>query len=109
MIGCGYGRILTHHNHTADEDQVDEEVSRLCETRGSGLQIRSVREYEVWVENHAKLWSTDEEAGREAPYLWQLPECEDVVRREDKPIEIRYAEKIPWNRDEDDGCCDSSA
>ncbi len=95
----------THHDDRRHKHQVHEEVAWLRESRCRGLQARSVGEDEVRIQRHAELWSCDEEAGGYAPYLRYLSDCEDGVGVEDKPVEVRYADEMAWDRDEHDGGC----
>lgn len=72
----------THHDDSAHEDQIGEEVARLGEATSFGLELTGVGVQEVRVHEHAKGGSGEEERRDQAPYFRQRAEREELVGQE---------------------------
>ena len=69
--------LRTYQNRSTDKHQVPYHVFLAGEARVSDLQHAQVPVEEVCVKQDAHLWTRDEEAGQDAPYLrWEPPDVE---------------------------------
>lgn len=81
-------RVKTYQNCSTDKHQVPYHVFLAGEARIPNLQHAQVPEEEVCVKQDAHLWTRDEEAGQDAPYLRrELPDVEwmeeELARRQE--------------------------
>lgn len=82
---------MTYQDRRAHECDVREEVARLAEARRLELQLATVGVQKVRIQDQAELRSCDEEWRDKAPYLGQSLEGEELVRQEDRIVEVKEA------------------
>lgn len=98
---------MTYQDRRAHECDVREEVARLAEARRLELQLATVGVQKVRIQDQAELRSCDEERRDKAPYLGQSLEGEELVRQEDRIVEVKEAH-MRWQRERYGGRCQGS-